>query len=172
MLVVPLQESRDLSCPGRPTIRRRAIARGTVGENGFSNNLVVVVDVEGRIKMLLGRPPKFLILLFVQLTALTFPLLMKESPTITRAEFISNAQLEFPPDKVPRLVMPPAGGQRKAKKSDAELPLTLEQPTTCPASLMPIASLIVPPDFVPRSFKPALLLQRKACCPAVVRVQG
>src|SRR5216683_744680 len=78
------------------------------------------------VKMLFGRLPKFPIFLFVQLVALTFPLLMKESPAITPAEFISNAQLEFPPDKVPRLVMPPPGVQRKAKKSDAELALTLE----------------------------------------------
>jgi hypothetical protein len=51
MLVVPLQEFRDLSCPGvgRPFEGVR-LQGGTVGENGFSNNLVVVIDVEGRSK--------------------------------------------------------------------------------------------------------------------------
>src|ERR1043166_123279 len=111
------------------------------------------------VKMALGRPPRSLILLLVQVVALTSPVLRKESPATSPAELIVNAALEEPPERVPRLVMAPVADHCTATKLVASCPLTFEYPTTIPVSLMPRAPLTVAPESVSRSFMPPLWLQ-------------
>src|SRR5260370_28223150 len=95
------------------------------------------------VKIALGRAPRFLILLLVQLVASTMPLLRKESPAISPEELISKAALEEPPESLPRLVMARLEDHLTATKLVASWPLTLEERTTVPESLMSTPPLTV-----------------------------